>query len=44
MTSLTKRTQEFSCSWDGRPFGHNRHGPKRRRAVVPLSGEGGFHL
>jgi len=21
--------QVLSSSWDGRPFGHNRHGPKR---------------
>jgi len=23
--------QELSSCWDGRPFGHNRHGPKVRR-------------
>ena len=28
----------LSSSWDGRPFTHNRHGPKRGGAV-PLSGE-----
>jgi len=25
---LSYITQELSSSWDGRPFGHNRHGPK----------------
>jgi len=25
----------FNSSWDGRPFGHNRHG--RKEGVVPLS-------
>jgi len=37
--------QVVSSNWDGRPFGHNRHGPKRGkgkwgRAAVPLL-EGG---
>jgi len=24
----TKYKKELSSSWDGRPFGHNRHAPK----------------
>jgi len=36
----------LSSRWDGRPFGHNRHGPKSGgTAAVPLSeGELGRHL
>jgi len=26
--SCTKDRQELSSCWDGRPFGHNKHGPK----------------
>jgi len=26
--------QELSISWDGRPFGHNRHGPKRADGLL----------
>jgi len=26
--SSIKDIQELSSCWDGRPFGHNRHGPK----------------
>jgi len=32
--------QQLSSCWDGRPFGHNRHGPRSglwRGAAVPLS-------
>jgi len=37
--------QELSSCWDGRPFSHNRHGPKSGGAAVPLSvGELGPHL
>jgi len=32
--------QLLSSSQDGRPFGHNRHGPKREGGTLPLS-EGG---
>jgi len=28
--------QELSSSWDGRPFGHNRHGPKRGGLLCPF--------
>jgi len=28
--------QKLSNSWDGRPFGHNRHGPKSGGCYVPL--------
>jgi len=32
--------QELSSCWDGRPFGHNRHGPKIWRGTVsPFFGE-----
>jgi len=37
--------QVLSNSWDGRPFGHNRHGPKTGgRAADPLLGGAGYHL
>ena len=37
--------QELSSCWDGRLFGHNRHGPKSRGAAVPPSaGDLGPHL
>ena len=33
--------QVLSSSWDGRPFGHNRHGPKRGGgSCVPIGGVG----
>jgi len=35
--------QLLSSSWDERPFGHNRHGP-RIADCVPLGSGGGFHL
>jgi len=40
-TRMMKRLQELSSSWDGRPFGHNRHWPKRAdglllRVGIPL--------
>jgi len=28
--------QEISSSWDGRPFGHNRHRPKSRGCSAPF--------
>jgi len=28
--------QELSSSWDGRPFGHNRHGPKSGGLLCPF--------
>jgi len=28
----------LSSSWDGRPFGHNRHEPKRVRSCAPFGG------
>ena len=38
----------LSSSWDGRPFGHNRHGPKIGWGAVPFFGrwvrELGLHL
>jgi len=43
--NLHREQQHGSC-WDGRPFGHNKHGPKSGGgvAVVPLSaGELGPH-
>jgi len=35
--------QLLISSWNGRPFGHNRHGPKNG-VFVPLSGELGPHV
>jgi len=32
--------QEVSSSWDGQPFGHNRHGSKIGGAVPILGGDG----
>jgi len=32
--ALQSNRQELSSCWDGRPFGHNRHGPKVGRAAV----------
>jgi len=31
--------QQLSSSSDGRPFGHNRHGPKIGRGHAPFRGE-----
>jgi len=28
--------QEVSSCWDGRPFGHNRHGPKSEGLLYPF--------
>jgi len=36
--NIAKLKQVISSSWDGRPFGHNRHGPKL--GAVPLWGGG----
>jgi len=36
VTLFLKSTQVLSSGWDGRPFGHNRRGPKI--GVVPLLG------
>jgi len=36
--------QELGGCWDGRPFGHNRHGPKRWGCCAPFSREVGLHL
>ena len=36
--------QELSSSWDGRPFGHNRHGPKIGGVSLFLGGGAGPHL
>jgi len=39
--SVADVQQELSSCWDGRPFGHNKHGPKSiRAAAAPLSVEG----
>jgi len=39
---LSHIKQELGSSWDGRPFGHNRHGPKSGVVVgLPLLGEAG---
>jgi len=38
--STCRWTEELSSSWDGRPFGHNKHGPKIG-ACAPLGGEPG---
>jgi len=38
--------QELNSCWDGRPFGHNRHGPKSGRLLCPLifwRGRGAWH-
>ena len=32
--------QELCSSWDGRPFGRNRHGSKRGVCCVPFRGRG----
>jgi len=32
------RQQERSSCWDGRPFGHNRHGPKSGGCCAPFRG------
>jgi len=32
--------QEPNSSWDGRPFGHNRHAPKIGRGCAPFGGTG----
>jgi len=33
--------QELSSCWDGRPFAHNRHGPKNGRGLLcPFPWEG----
>jgi len=37
LTSL----QELSSCWDGRPFGHNRNGPKIGRGCAPVFLQGG---
>jgi len=34
---LTHDEQQLSSSWDGRPFGHNRHGPKSRGLPCPFA-------
>ena len=36
--------QVLSSSWDGRPFGHNRHGPKIGRLCPFWEGELGPHV
>jgi len=36
--------QELSSIWDGRRFGHNKHGPKSRGCCAPFVGELGPHL
>jgi len=33
--------QELSSCWDGRPFGHNRHGPKSTGLLCPFRGRAG---
>jgi len=38
--SVCHDEQELSSSWDGRPFGHNRRGPKRRGLQCPFWGRG----
>jgi len=38
---VTKHKQELSSCWDGRPFSHNRHGPKVGRGWC---GDLGPHL
>jgi len=35
--------QVLSSSWDGRPFGHNRHGQKIG-SCAPFGGGAGFHV
>jgi len=34
-----KNKKVISSSWDGRPFGHNRHGPKSRALLCPFWGD-----
>ena len=36
-----KEEQELSSCWDGRPFGHNRHGPKSGGCCAPFRGGAG---
>jgi len=38
-TIHTRKKQVFSSSWDGRPFGHKRHGPKSRGLLRPFLGD-----
>jgi len=33
-----RNVQELSSCWDGRPFGHNRHGPKGGGCCAPFRG------
>ena len=40
--SLKEVWQDLSSSWDGRPFGHNRHGPKRGGLLCHFTGGGGW--
>jgi len=39
-TKQSQMIQELISSWDGRPYGHKRHGPKRGR-LCPFPGGGG---
>jgi len=34
----TENKQVLNRSWDGRPFGHNRHGPERGGLLCPFPG------
>jgi len=39
---LTKKVQEISSCWDGRPFGHNIYGPKSGGGLLcPFRGGAG---
>jgi len=40
LSLLTTNTQELSSGWDGRPFGHNRHGPKSGSCYALFGGAG----
>jgi len=41
-TLRSSAQQELSSSWDGRPFGHNRHGPKSGGCCAPFRGAVGL--
>jgi len=41
---VNRNHQELSSCWDGRPFGHNRHGPKVGRGCCGAGSPLGPHL
>jgi len=39
---LVNKSWKLSSCWDGRPFGHNRHGPKSGRLLCPIPWSGSW--